>query len=79
MKSGATDKFGRLHSTSPEVLQISVSRALLPRALRIADALFRAIEDREWVLTADATHGYFGDLLGESIMLSIFGPSVRKP
>lgn len=73
--------FGRLDPHSPLGLDIRVSKALVPRALRIANALIRAIESLGFSVKVESERGRRGTralILGEEVPFKLWEPSHRK-
>lgn len=73
--------FGRLDPRRPLGLDIRVSKALVPRALRIANALIRAIESLGFSVKVENDRGRRGTralILGEEVPFKLWEPSHRK-
>ncbi|MBV2132396.1 hypothetical protein KRX52_06215 [Pseudomonas sp. MAP12] len=75
LKKPAHDQRGIPLPTEP-ALDLKVSTALLPRALRVADALLKALEQRGYRVTLDGRFVQV-EILGISSSLSFFEPTRR--
>lgn len=73
--------FGRLDPRNPLGLDVRVSKELVPRALRVANALIRALESLGFSVEVENARGRRGThalILGEEVPFKLWEPSHRK-
>lgn len=75
------DKYGRISLRAKECLDIHVSQASIPRALRIMNALIKAFEKRGMTLSAKSTAHFETRVCvrGEELSIGLYEPSKQMP
>ena len=80
-KGRRPDKYGRISLQGKDSLDIHVSPASLPRALRVMNALIKASEARGMRISAGNAPGFETQIIvrGEELAIGIYEPSIQTP